>query len=128
MEQYTVELGRAAISRMGRDKGSLYIVCAVDGDFVLVADGSKRPLEKPKRKRIKHLKLLPDLSQTLSEKFREGKKVHDAELKSCIKKIEAGRQTEAENKEAAEETGQNGKIAEKDHKTWQKATISKPKA
>jgi len=90
MIEYTIEPGRAVISRAGRDKGNIYIICAVDGDFVLVADGSRRPLEKPKRKRVKHLKLLPELFEKLSEKFREGKKIHDTELKSCVKKIETG--------------------------------------
>jgi len=91
MEPYSIGPGRAVISRMGRDKGNIYIVCAVEGDFVLAADGNKRPLAKPKRKRIKHIKPLSDISQTLAEKFRDGKKIHDTELKAVIKRIEAAR-------------------------------------
>ncbi|MDR1092776.1 MAG: KOW domain-containing RNA-binding protein [Clostridiales bacterium] len=99
MEQYTIEPGRAVTSKAGRDKGTIYVVCAVDGNFALAANGSGRPLAKPKRKRIKHLKPLPELSETLSEKFRDGKKVYDAELKAFVKRTEAALKAEAEKKE-----------------------------
>lgn len=48
--------GRVAISRQGRDKNRVYVVlCELDADFVLVVDGSLRGLDKPKKKRRKHL-------------------------------------------------------------------------
>jgi len=48
--------GIAAISRAGRDKGRVYVVlCELDADFVTVCDGRLRPLERPKKKRRKHL-------------------------------------------------------------------------
>ena len=35
----------------GRDAGSLFFVLATEGDFLLLADGRRRRVENPKRKR-----------------------------------------------------------------------------
>ena len=51
--------GGIAESIQGRDSGKLYVICSVQGDSVYVADGVKRRLENPKKKNVKHLKLLP---------------------------------------------------------------------
>ncbi len=49
--------GNVVISRAGRDKGYYMAVIETDNekDFVIVADGKERPLERPKRKNPKHL-------------------------------------------------------------------------
>ena len=41
-------------STAGRDKGEAFFVLATEGDFLLLADGKTRPVERPKRKRRKH--------------------------------------------------------------------------
>lgn len=51
-------LGQLVVSLAGRDKGC---ICAIVGDgdeegFVLIADGRVRKVEKPKKKKLKHLK------------------------------------------------------------------------
>ena len=45
-------------STAGRDKGEVFFVLATEGDFLLLADGKTRPVERPKRKRRKHAALL----------------------------------------------------------------------
>ena len=42
----------------GRDAGSLFFVLATEGDFLLLADGKRRRVESPKRKRRKHVELV----------------------------------------------------------------------
>lgn len=57
-------VGQAVQSRMGHDKGRIYLIAAVVGkDFVLLTDGDKRPLAKLKTKRVKHLKPLGESEQ-----------------------------------------------------------------
>ncbi|MDE6373465.1 MAG: KOW domain-containing RNA-binding protein [Clostridia bacterium] len=51
--------GGIAQSTQGRDGGCLYVITEVHGQFVSVADGKTRTLENPKRKNVKHLRLLP---------------------------------------------------------------------
>ncbi|MGI6654665.1 MAG: RNA-binding protein [Christensenellales bacterium] len=51
-----IQAGYAAISKKGRDKGRLFVVLyELDADFVLIADGDLRRLDRPKKKRRKHL-------------------------------------------------------------------------
>lgn len=50
-------IGTIVRSAAGRDKGNFLVITAVEGDFVFVADGKERKLGKPKKKRLKHLKL-----------------------------------------------------------------------
>lgn len=50
-------VGALAYSLCGRDRKRLFAVVGVrDTDFVLVADGRLRRLDKPKPKRLKHLR------------------------------------------------------------------------
>lgn len=51
------KIGMIVRSAAGHDKGNFLVITAVEGDFAFVADGKERKLEKPKKKRLKHLKL-----------------------------------------------------------------------
>lgn len=42
-------------SLAGRDAGEWFAVLSCEGDFVQIANGKSRPLERPKRKRSKHV-------------------------------------------------------------------------
>ena len=56
MSAPAVERGRLARSTAGRDKGRLCVVTEVlDENFVLTRDGRLRTLDRPKKKRKKHL-------------------------------------------------------------------------
>ena len=47
--------GSLVYSLAGRDKGKIFAVLAVEKDFVYLADGDSRRVEKPKKKKIKHI-------------------------------------------------------------------------
>ena len=48
--------GSVVIAKAGRDKGKAFAVIDVLGDReVLIADGKRRPIERPKRKNVIHL-------------------------------------------------------------------------
>ena len=47
--------GSLVYSLAGRDKGKIFVVLALENDFVYLADGDTRRVEKPKRKKIKHV-------------------------------------------------------------------------
>ena len=57
MTKGNVEIGDVVVSRAGRDQGKYYAVIARESeDFVLLADGDLRKLDRLKRKRVKHVK------------------------------------------------------------------------
>ena len=52
-----MERGTVVIASAGKEKGGMYVVVQVlDSRFVLIADGRRRPIEKPKKKNIAHLR------------------------------------------------------------------------
>lgn len=50
-------VGRIVCSKSGRDKGYFMAVIRAEENFLYVCDGKERPLERPKRKNIKHVTL-----------------------------------------------------------------------
>lgn len=81
-------IGRAAFSKAGRDKGRLLIVVKIlDEDFVMAADGDLRIIEKPKKKRIKHLQYTGFVVEDIAVKIENGEKVLNSELRDAIREI-----------------------------------------
>ncbi|HIT34682.1 MAG TPA: KOW domain-containing RNA-binding protein [Candidatus Faecousia intestinigallinarum] len=69
------------VSIAGRDAGQmLYVIAAEDG-FVLLADGKGRTLEKPKRKKRKHIQKVLRSETRVAAKLRSGDKVLNSELR-----------------------------------------------
>ncbi len=51
--------GRFALSIAGRDKNRVFIITEeLDEGYVYIADGKLRSVDKPKRKKLKHMMLL----------------------------------------------------------------------
>lgn len=47
--------GSLVYSRAGRDKGELFLVLSEENGYVYLADGDTRRVEKPKKKKLKHI-------------------------------------------------------------------------
>jgi len=88
MEDKGMEIGRVVLAKAGRDKGKLFmIVGKVDDEYVLIANGTNRSIDKPKKKKIKHLDARPELLKDLKEKIENGQKVFDAEIKKSLEML-----------------------------------------
>ena len=51
-----IEAGQVVKSIAGHDAEGFYLLLAVEKGYVLLADGKRRPLERPKRKSVKHIR------------------------------------------------------------------------
>ena len=69
------------VSKAGRDQGQLFYVIDADEQYVYLADGKSRRLEKPKRKKRKHIEQIPRTESRIAEKIRNGEKVLNSELR-----------------------------------------------
>ena len=56
MDRY--EVGMLARSKAGHDKGHVYIIMKEEDAYVYLVDGSLRPIEKPKKKKKKHVQTI----------------------------------------------------------------------
>ncbi len=80
-----ITLGQVAISKAGRDKGRTFIIWQiVDDTFVLIVDGDLRRVERPKKKRIKHLKFTEDIIEKLNEKLIKNDKITNSEIRRTL--------------------------------------------
>ena len=89
MNKFPIEIGSIVISKAGRDEGRLFIVVQeADQDFVMVANGQLRKMDRLKKKRRKHLKPTGTVVEELRNRISEGKTVEDHEVRSWLKKEE----------------------------------------
>ena len=85
MHKHQVQEGQIVESGSGRDKGRPFIIYQViDEDYVTVVDGKLRKLEKPKKKKIKHLILKPQVILKLAEKIKEKSTIFDSEIRGAL--------------------------------------------
>ena len=76
-----VDKSSLVVSKAGRDQGQLFYVVDADEQYVYLADGKSRKLEKPKRKKRKHVQQVPRTESRIAEKIRNGEKVLNSELR-----------------------------------------------
>ena len=57
--------GQVVRSKKGRDEGKVYIIMEIiDDDLLLLVDGKLRKLDRPKKKKVKHLYIYKDVIDT----------------------------------------------------------------
>lgn len=79
-----VKLGSIVFSKAGRDKGNYFVVIALDGEYAYVCDGDIRKCEKPKKKKLKHLKVTNTVCEAVKCKLESGGKVTNSELRKVL--------------------------------------------
>lgn len=83
-------LGRLAFSGAGRDRGGCFIAVGVyDEKYILLADGNRRRIEKPKKKKLRHVTLTKTVFPVIKEKLIAGKPVLNAELRKAVSEFNA---------------------------------------
>ena len=75
------------ISLAGHDKGKLFFVIDTDGVYVTLADGKQRRVEKPKRKKLIHVRKVLRSDSKLTEKIRSCEQLLNTELRRELAKI-----------------------------------------
>jgi ribosomal protein L14E/L6E/L27E len=86
MVEYPVEIGRVAVSTAGRDKDRYFVVVdIIDDNYVYIVDGDLRTKDRPKKKKLRHLKLCPQVLDGIAGKLKGGARVFDAEIRSAIR-------------------------------------------
>ena len=68
----------------GHDSGKYYVILQLDDEYVYLVDGKIRTLDRPKKKKKMHVRVLSEYNQELAEKVTSGK-VRDEEIKRAIK-------------------------------------------
>jgi len=80
----SIEKAEVVIPINGRDAGKRFVVIETEGEYSLLADGRGRRVEKPKRKKNKHVKVEGKLSGPIAEKLIEGEKITNNEIRRVL--------------------------------------------
>lgn len=84
-----IVLGQLVVSTAGRDKGRKFIVLnIIDQNHVYISDGDLRKVEKPKKKKLKHIKATGIIADTLRGKLKHNEIVENFEIRSFLKSLE----------------------------------------
>lgn len=65
---YEYKKGHLVISIAGHDKGRFYIINTLQGEYAFLVDGKYKTLEKPKKKKLKHIQFVTDFCEKFEEK------------------------------------------------------------
>ena len=78
-------LGRIVYSKAGRDKDKYFIIVGtLNETFVYISDGELRKLERPKKKKIKHLIFTDKICDEVKDIILKGKRLNDATVRKAL--------------------------------------------
>ena len=76
-----ISISDVVVSTAGRDAGTMYYVIGRLGECLLLANGKNRTLEKPKRKKQRHIQKVLRSETRVAEKLISGDKLLNSELR-----------------------------------------------
>ena len=76
-----ITISDVVIATAGRDQGNWFYVINEDPVYLYLANGKDRTLDKPKRKKRKHVQKVLRSETRVAEKLRHGDKVLNGELR-----------------------------------------------
>ena len=78
-------VGRIVYSKAGRDEGKVFVVISVlDDKYVYVCNGNLRSVEKPKKKKIKHLEFTNIVAEEIRCLIMSSEKIDNAIVKRIL--------------------------------------------
>ena len=90
MNESSASLGQVVQSKAGRDKKRFFLIVGFAEDaHVWIADGDLRKINRPKRKKMKHLTCKPMVDQDIMKRLDNHELVHDYEIRNAINRYEA---------------------------------------
>lgn len=80
-----LETGMFARSLAGHDKGRLYVVLEAAGEYALLADGRIRTVDRPKKKKRRHLQPDYEISDAVAGRIGQQLSLRDEDIRKAIK-------------------------------------------
>lgn len=88
-----LSIGQIVKSRAGRDKGIVFLVYEiVDDEYVLVVDGKHRKIDKPKKKKQKHLTVYDTVLTDLSYRKDNDIKISNSFIRKLLEPFQPAEQ------------------------------------
>ncbi len=79
------DLGQIVFAKKGRDKGDAFIVVNISGEYIYLVNGINRTLDKPKKKKYKHVQPTNFISSTIKKMIKNDEYMKDSDIRNIIK-------------------------------------------
>ena len=76
-----IRISDVVISTAGRDRDEVFYVLDVDDQYLMLVNGKDRTLDRPKRKKRKHVAMVLRSETRVAQKILKGDKVLNSELR-----------------------------------------------
>jgi len=78
-------LGKVVHSKSGRDKGKYFIIIGIiDDEYVYISDGDLRKIDRPKKKKIKHLSFTNVLAEDIRSAILSDGKISNSKIRKFL--------------------------------------------
>ncbi|NMM63523.1 RNA-binding protein [Clostridium sp. P21] len=86
-------IGKLVCSKAGRDKGKFFIILSVlDDEYVYICDGDLRTVEKPKKKKVKHLNFTSSVAEEIRDLLISNQKVNSAMIRKFMQSYDKNKE------------------------------------
>ena len=90
-------IGRVCVSRAGHDKGEIFMIIGLQNEnYLLISDGKRRKIDKPKKKKARHVICQKEYFPEIAQKISAGC-ITDSDISKALKTCENPRQTTKED-------------------------------
>lgn len=90
---YDNQLGKVVYSKAGRDAGKFFIIVSIlDEKYVFVSDGDLRTVEKPKKKKTKHLGFTDAFAADIRASLLSKEKITNSRIRKCLQSYDASKE------------------------------------
>jgi len=76
-----MSIGQVVFAKAGRDKGDAFVVILLQNEYLYLVDGKRRTLDKPKKKKAKHVQPVNYISDVVAE----CRTLQDADIRKELK-------------------------------------------
>ncbi|EDS76460.1 ribosomal protein L14E [Clostridium botulinum C str. Eklund] len=88
--KYNELIGKIVYSKAGRDQGRMFIIFnVIDDDYVSIVDGDLRTVEKPKKKKLKHLYITDKVMEDVKERIISNNSISNIKVRRFLKNRDA---------------------------------------
>jgi large subunit ribosomal protein L14e len=77
-------MGTVVRSKAGRDKGDLFVILRLEGEYAYIANGELRKVDQPKKKKLKHIQRTNYVSGFIADKLAAVGKVTNSEVRKAL--------------------------------------------
>ena len=78
-------VGCFATSLAGHDKSAVYVIINADAEYVYLSDGKNRLIDRPKKKKIKHIQIIRKKDSSIESKHKNNICIMNEDIKRAIK-------------------------------------------